>query len=197
MVDRVAELSQQAAGFSTLLQRLAEISSWYIKVFDSTPTLSPVRMPYLPATLPGVWLESKVFCHVDAGTNPGVVSVTAGFVSRMTVVLWYQECYLKSLCGWKCQSWRFALKNAPFTPSLLINISLFLKVLFFQIQKTLLLFLIKPKHGLLLSTSSGILRFLCSFFPSKERSRIPHFIWLRLCSLELILFIVLLQLSVS
>lgn len=27
MVDRVAELSQQAAGFSTLLQRLAEISS--------------------------------------------------------------------------------------------------------------------------------------------------------------------------
>lgn len=32
MVDHVAELSQQAAGFSTLLQRLAEISSWYCKL---------------------------------------------------------------------------------------------------------------------------------------------------------------------
>lgn len=75
MVDRVAELSQQAAGFSTLLQRLAEISSWY-SVFSLTwlGVVYTTRRSFFP-------LWDALFCHLTltilvgcrgAHSNPGM-----------------------------------------------------------------------------------------------------------------------------
>lgn len=47
MVDRVAELSQHAAGFSGLLQRLAEISWCLLSFFFHDKCLFFITMPYL------------------------------------------------------------------------------------------------------------------------------------------------------
>lgn len=61
MVDRVAELSQQAAGFSTLLQRLAEISSWCFLVLTlKQTTLSTLHIYFLLSEMPYLLLHSFI-----------------------------------------------------------------------------------------------------------------------------------------